>query len=83
MIRYSKQFELDNEALTLEKLRKYVSEDEIFSISDTDEGLHSKTMLYVNGTRLETQEETNTRVKKEEKYMENYANFHRNKNKDK
>ena len=76
-IRYHKEFELDGEGLTLAKLREYVTEDEIFSISETDESIHSKTMLYVNGTRLETKEETELRVQKEESYMKNYAEFHK------
>lgn len=81
IVRDHKEFKLEDGGLTLAKLREYVTEDDIFSISETDEGIRSTTMLYVTRKRLETPEELEERVKKEEKYMENYRNYHANKNK--
>lgn len=75
-VRYSKEIALGNSVLTLAKLREHVSEDDIFSIYQTDEGLYSKTMLCVDGERMETQEEANARVAKEEAYMKGYNEFH-------
>ena len=57
----------------------HVNEDDRFSIIETDEGLYSKTILSITGTRTETDEELNTRVAKEETYMKNYTEFHNRK----
>jgi hypothetical protein len=76
-IKYSREIELKDELLTLAELRKHVSENEYFSIDleETDDG-GFRTMLNVSGKRLETQDEVDIRVTKQEKYMENYHKFH-------
>jgi len=76
-IRYTKEYPLeDYGVLTLRELRKYVNEDEAFSIHDSDEGMQSTYTLSVSGTRMETPEELALRVAKEELYMVNYKAFH-------
>ncbi len=77
IVRYSKVVELEDSTLTLAMLRKYVSEDEHFSIIETDEGFYSKTLLSISGNRSETDDELNSRVAKEENYMKNYNEFHK------
>lgn len=72
VIHYSNEYELEDDPLTLKELRKYVSEDESFSIYNKEEGLY----LLVSGSRLETKEEVEMRVKGEEGYMKNYNEFH-------
>lgn len=73
---YTKEFDLDDDVLTLAKLRKYVRKHEHFHIH-TDEGIfHNTYTLCVSGTRLETPQEVSLRVAKEELYMENYKAFH-------
>lgn len=77
-VRYEKEIELKDGQLTLAELRKFVSEDETFSINEveTDRIFGYVTMLYINGKRLETPEETKVRVEKEETYMKNYNEYH-------
>ena len=80
IIRYQKEIDLSDIQLSLKVIRKYVSETETFSINEVETGrFSSKTMLCVNGQRLETKKELNLRVKKEEAYMENYTKFHSSK----
>ena len=79
-VRYTKEFNLNSDSLTLAELRKYVSQDETFSIYEAENSIYgSQYILNVSGERLETEEEVKTRVAKEEKYMESYTKFHANK----
>jgi hypothetical protein len=79
-VRYHKEFELDNDILTLPELRKYVNEDESFSIIEKENSLYGCAyILSVSGIREETDEEMKERIKKEELYMGNYHKFHNRK----
>lgn len=81
-IYYTREIELEKECLTLAELRQYnVTEDETFSIGEVYEAQFPTPVLCISGWRVETTEEMNERVAKEEKYMENYAKFHANKKK--
>lgn len=74
-VSYEKEYDLSDIELSLKQLKKYVNDEETFII-DSD---NFKIKVY--GKRSETQKETKERIKKEEKYMENYKKFHENKNK--
>jgi hypothetical protein len=56
-------------------LKKYVNDKETFIIDSEN------LKITVYGKRNETQKEIEERIKREEKYMENYKKFHENKNK--
>lgn len=77
-IRYQNEYNLGDGLLTLAILRKYVSEDQTFSVNDgvDEDDFSDNTILYVNGTRLETKGELSKRVAKEEAYMKRYNEFH-------
>ena len=75
-VRFHKEIELPEGLLTLEILSKYLTKDESFSIDSQSERFYSKTILNIYGKRLETPEEVNKRVIKEEKYMEGYYKHH-------
>jgi hypothetical protein len=80
-VRYTKEIELKSDSLTLAKLRKLVTEEETFSISQEENSIYgSKTVLYIHGERLETDKELKTRVLKEEIYMRNYTEFQKKHN---
>lgn len=72
-IGYTKDYELNDSELSLADLRKYVNEDETFEIN------YEENRIYVYGYKLETKEEVEKRVSKQEKYMKNYTEFHKNK----
>jgi hypothetical protein len=76
-IRYHRSITLEDSTLTLALLRQYVTEEERFSIDETDEGLYSRTILSISGERYETEEEVKARVTKEERYMEEYNKRHK------
>jgi hypothetical protein len=73
LVSYSKEYDLPDLELSLSELKKYVSNDETFQINSEEH------KIYVFGKRFETKEEVAKRVQKEEKYMENYNEFHKNK----
>jgi len=81
-ISYHHEIILEDGILSLVELKQHVSESEKFTIIEK-EGNHflGVTVLVVYGKRLETPEETQMRVKKEEEYMKGYDDFH-NKNKE-
>ena len=78
MVSNNKEFELGYDStLTLLQLRDFgVTDDKSFQIIEEENT--QKYILYVYGKRLETQEEVNERVIKEESYMENYTKFQAN-----
>lgn len=73
-IPFEKEIVLHRDILTLDLLRKHVGEKERFSVYR--DVCSEYTTLTVYSSRLETEEELKIRVKKEEKYMENYTKFH-------
>lgn len=74
----NKTFIIEGDSLTLDALREAgIAEGETFSISETthNSGIESYSEGYeinVQRTRLETKEERDTRVAKEESYMAEY-----------
>ena len=70
---YEKEFKLADSWLSLDDLKEYVSGDETFMIDSEEK------KIYVSGKRKETPEETKIRVAKEESYMKNYTEYHKNK----
>lgn len=84
IISYSREVDLGVDYnLNFAKLRKLgITEDEKFTIYETQDpsnGIHYK--MTISGLRFETDKELKLRVAKEEKYMENYTNYHANKTK--
>lgn len=78
-VNFHKEIKLPEGLLTLEILSQYVAPHETFSISDVEDERYSfmsTTVLNIYGKRLETQEEVDARIVKQEKYMENYRKFH-------
>lgn len=76
VIKFEKKVGLGgNTTLTLAELKSHgVTEENSFEIlEDYEIGLYT---LYIYCKRLETQDEVDARVKKEEKYMKNYTKFH-------
>lgn len=71
-VRYQRKVELDGPVLTLSMLRELVTEDEIFSVEETEGGIYSTIYLSIDGYRMETPEETAKRVASEEAYMIEY-----------
>ena len=69
-VTYSRTEYLDDMEMSLSELRKYVEEDETFEFFSED------FELKIYGNRLETEEEMNRRVAKEEAYMKGYNEFH-------
>ncbi len=67
-VSYDHKHQLNDIILSLDDLRKYVSEDETFQIDGR--------MIYVYGLRMETAKETESRVKREESYMKKYNEYH-------
>jgi hypothetical protein len=80
-ISYEKIFDLGYDAtLSISDLRFFGITDENTFATHQEENTKRYT-LYVNGMRLETEEETKIRVAKEEAYMRGYEEYHKNKNK--
>lgn len=73
MVSYEKVFILNDRWLSFEELCKYVTKKETFYID------YEEMKIHVNGKRLETDKETKTRVEREETYMKNYNEYHKNK----
>ena len=65
-VSYEKEYDLSDIELSLEELKKYVNDKETFIIDNEN------LKITVYGKRNETQKETEERIKREEKYMENY-----------
>ena len=79
-VRYHKEVELPDGLLKIENISKHIKEGEQFGFRTIESGMFSETlMMDIYGFRLETQEELDVRVAKEELYMKNYAEFQRNK----
>jgi len=74
-VKYKETHQLPNELFTLDTFRKYVSEDELFDIWPSDEYV-DVLFIEVYKVRMETDEEMEKRIAKQEKYMENYHRFH-------
>lgn len=78
IISVRKTIELDDSTLTLAQLMRYgVTNDCKFQI--VEDSYSGEYRLYIYSKRLETQKEVDKRVAKEESYMKNYNNFHKNK----
>ena len=69
-IPYERCYKLTDLELTLNELKFYVKKNESFFIDS------EAYVIYVRGKRLETDEEMNERIAKEELYMKNYQEFH-------
>lgn len=69
-VTYVKEFYLQDNWIKFKELKQFVSEDESFYFEEQTMTLH------VSGTRLETPEEVELRVKKETEYNERYAEYH-------
>ena len=67
---------IGSDSFTLAEIRELVTEDETFFIYPKEDSMSQGFELSVRGYRLETPEELEARVKKEETYMENYRKFH-------
>lgn len=67
----TRQYQLKYNITSLEEIEKYVAKNETFEI-DNDEAI-----LYVHGVELETPEEVQKRVAKEEAYMAEYKKRHK------
>lgn len=78
-VRYTNNIEVESDIFTLAELRKYVKEEERFSIIQNENTRFGSYILSVSGERLETPKETASRVEKEEAYMEKYNSNHANK----
>ena len=78
-VRYHKSIKLENEGIfTIDELSKLVTHDERFSIVEREyNSMFGKDIfLSITGERLETDEELNARIEKEEKYMAEYNKRH-------
>ena len=68
---------LYEDQLTLDILEKYISRDETFFICTLEPSMQGETYLIeIHRKRLETEEERQNRIAKEEKYNKNFEDFH-------
>ena len=72
---YTNKYKIQDIELSLAELSTYVTGDETFSIFNDDMEIH------VYGRRLETPDEMNNRIEKQEAYMVGYYKYHNNKKK--
>lgn len=75
-VRYTRTVALDSHVLTVAKIASLVKENEYFSVTELENYSYE---LIISGDRLETQDELNYRVAKEEKYMAEYTKRKQNK----
>ena len=75
IIEVKRKVDLEGDTLTLADLKEYgVTEEDSFRIIEEE---NNRTYsLYIYSQRLETQDEVEARVAKEEQYMKNYTAFH-------
>jgi hypothetical protein len=81
VIKYTEDHIIDEKRIyTLESLKSYVADGEKFYLTSIDSDgsafSDSQIILSVCKERIESSEELAERIKKEEKYMENYNKFH-------
>ncbi len=76
MVSYEKKFDLGYDStLTLSQLLEFgVTNENSFQIIEEENT--QRYTLYINGKRIETKQETEIRVKREEAYMKGYIEFH-------
>ncbi len=76
-VRYHREVELPDGLLTIEDISKHIKEQEQFGFREVETGAYGTTLFIdIFGYRLETQEELDARIYKEEKYNENYEKHH-------
>lgn len=72
-VRYHRKVELPDGLLTIEDISKHIKEGEQFGFREVESSPYGTTLyMDIFGYRLETQEELDTRIVKQEKYNENY-----------
>ena len=76
-VKYHREVELKDGLLTIDEISKHIKEGEEFGFRKIEEGFYlDKTIMDIFGYRLETEEEMNLRISKQEKYNENYEKHH-------
>lgn len=76
-VKYHREVELPDGLLTIDQISKHLKEGEQFGFREVESGMFGTTMMMdIFGYRLETQEELDVRITKQEKYNENYENHH-------
>ncbi len=76
-VNYQREIKLPDGLLTIDEISKHLKEGEKFGFRGVENGMFGTTlMMDIFGHRLETQEELDARVTKEEKYNENYEKHH-------
>ena len=74
-VRYQREIELPDGLLTLNDISKHLKQKEKFAFRDVENGMFRTVLIMdIFGYRLETQEELDARVIKQERYNINYEN---------
>lgn len=76
MVKYHREIELPDGLLTIDDISKHLKEGERFGFREVETKFGTALFMDIFGHRLETIEELQSRIAKQEQYNENYHKFH-------